>query len=285
MVDGTTVGRALVEARTRLRAAEVPNAALDARLLVAHVLGLTATGLIVAEPTPLSATNAAAIDAAIARRLAGEPVGRIIGQRSFFGLDLALSRETLEPRPDTETLVQAVLDWVGDRQRPVRIVDVGTGTGAVLIALLSELAKATGLGTDISADAAATAARNAQAIGVAGRAGFTVCDAASAACGPVDVLVSNPPYIPSGDIAYLDREVREHDPRAALDGGPDGLAFYRQLAGVASGLVSRKGVVLVEFGIGQAESVAEIFRTAHFGRLEVIRDMEDRPRVLRAEWQ
>ncbi|MGX1307841.1 release factor glutamine methyltransferase [Amorphus suaedae] len=285
MADGTTVGRALVEARARLRAAEVPNAALDARLLVAHVLRLTATGLIVAEPTALSPADAAAIDAAIARRLAGEPVGRIVGRRAFFGLDLALSRETLEPRPDTETLVQAVLDWVGDRQRQVRIVDVGTGTGAVLIALLSELPNATGLGTDISADAAATAARNAQAIGVAGRAGFTVCDAASAARGPVDVLVSNPPYIPSGDIAHLDREVREHDPRAALDGGPDGLAFYRQLAGVASGLVSPKGVVLVEFGIGQAESVAEIFGAAHLARLQVIRDLEDRPRVLRAEWQ
>lgn len=285
MTDGPTVGGALIAARTRLREAGVQAAALDARLLVAHVLGLTSTGLIVAEPAPISPRDAAGIEAVIARRVAGEPVGRIIGRRAFFGLDLALSPATLEPRPDTETLVQAVLDWAGDRERPLRIVDVGTGTGAVLLALLAALPNARGLGTDISPDAAATALANAHSIGVADRAGFTVCDAASAARGPVDVLVSNPPYIPSGDIAHLDREVREHDPRLALDGGPDGLAFYRLLASAASGLVSPAGAVLVEFGIGQAESVAELFRAAHLARLDVVHDIEDRPRVLRAEWQ
>ena len=132
--------------------------------------------------------------------------------------------------------------------------------------------------------AAATAVRNAHSVGVAARAGFVVCDGAAAARGPVDVLVSNPPYIPSGDIAGLDREVRDHDPRAALDGGPDGLAFYRQLAGCASELVSPQGAVVVEFGIGQAESVCEIFRAAHLARLDIVHDLEDRPRVLRAQW-
>lgn len=285
MADAPTVGGALVAARTRLRDAGVATAALDARLLLAHVLDLTPTGLIVAEVSPIAPGDAARIEAAIVRRVAGEPVGRIIGRRSFFGLELALSPETLEPRPDTETLVQAVLDWAGDRDRPLTIVDVGTGTGAILLALLAALPNATGLGTDISPGAVATAVRNAHGTGVADRARFCVCDAASAAHGPVDVLVSNPPYIPSRDIAGLDREVREHDPRMALDGGPDGLAFYRRLAGAASGLVSPAGAVMVEFGIGQAESVADIFRAAHLGRLEILPDLEARPRVLRAEWQ
>jgi len=284
MTDRPTVGAALLGARTRLRQAGVETAALDARLLVAHALGLTGTGLIVSEPAPIAAADTDRIDALVARRITGEPVGRILGRRAFFGLDLALSPETLEPRPDTETLVQAVIDWAGDHPQPLSIVDVGTGSGAILLALLAALPGARGLGIDISAGAARTAARNAQAVGVASRALFAVGDATSALRGPVDVLVSNPPYIPSADMAGLSREVREHDPHLALDGGPDGLAFYRQLAGCASELVSPDGAIAVEFGIGQAESVREIFRAAHLGRLDIVHDLEDRPRVLLARW-
>lgn len=284
MTDRATVGDVLLQARRRLGAAGVETAALDARLLVADTLGLTSTGLIVAEPSPVEPADVARVDAVIARRVAGEPVGRILGRRGFFGLDLALSPDTLEPRPDTETLVQAVLEWAEDHARPLRIVDVGTGTGAILLALLAALPNARGLGTDISPGAAATAARNARATELAARAGFAVCDGASAARGPVDVLVSNPPYIPSADIAGLDREVRAFDPRLALDGGPDGLAFYRQLAGCASGLVSPDGAVAVEFGIGQAESVGEIFQAAHLARQKIVNDLAGHPRVLLARW-
>jgi len=269
-------------ARSRLAAVGIDTAALDARLLVGAALGLDATGLILAEPEAVDETAVARVDALVARRLAGEPVGRILGRRAFYGLDLDLSPETLEPRPDTETLVDAVLSWAGERPGPLRIVDVGTGTGAILLALLDTLPDAVGVGTDISPGASATAAANAARLGLAGRAGFAVCDALEAIGGPVDLLVSNPPYIPSSDIEGLDREVRDHDPRAALDGGADGLDFYRRLAEAAPGLLAGGGAVVVEFGLGQAESVAEIFRLAGLSNQILLDDLQARARVLRA---
>ena len=166
------------------------------------------------------------------RRLAGEPVARILGEKEFWGLPLQLSSATLVPRPDTETVVELALELLragGDLDRPLRIADLGTGSGAILLALLSELPAAQGFGTDISAAALQTAAANAARAGLSERATFIACDYASGLSGPFDLIVSNPPYIRSADIDGLAAEVRDHDPLAALDGGADGLDAYRAL--------------------------------------------------------
>ena len=178
------------------------------------------------------------------RRLAGEPVARILGEKEFWGLPLQLSSATLVPRPDTETVVELALQLLragGDLDRPLRIADLGTGSGAILLALLSELPAAQGFGTDISEAALQTAGANAARAGLSGRATFIACDYASGLAGPFDLIVSNPPYIRSADIDGLAAEVRNHDPMAALDGGADGLDAYRALIPQAAGLLAPGG--------------------------------------------
>lgn len=283
--NADSVGGVLRSARERLRTAGIDTAGLDARLLAGEVLGLSATELIVADDWPVTRADALRLEAMIARRLAGEPVGRILGRRGFFGLELELSPATLEPRPDTETVVEAALDRVADRGRPIRIVDVGTGSGAIFLAILSALPNAVGLGTDLSPEAAATAARNAMRLGFADRSRVCVCDLASAVAGPVDLFVSNPPYIPSGDIKGLEPAVRDHDPRLALDGGPDGLDAYRRLVAEAARLVAPSGALVLELGVDQARSVADLCRAGGFSVSDVRRDLGGRPRALVATWQ
>ncbi|MDQ0313913.1 peptide chain release factor N(5)-glutamine methyltransferase [Amorphus orientalis] len=284
MRDGATVGAVLRDVRGRFAAAGIDTAGLDARLLVGHVLDLDATGMILADADPLEPDATARIEAVVARRLAGEPVGRILGRRAFYGLDLELSPATLEPRPDTETVVDAALERVPDVQAPLKILDVGTGTGAILLALLSQRPAAIGVGIDLSAEASATAARNADRLGLSGRALFCVGDLAAAASGPFDLVVSNPPYIESAEIDRLDLGVRAYDPRLALDGGPDGLAAYRRLVAQAAGLVAPAGALILEIGVGQAESVAMLCRAAGFDVAPPRVDMAGHARVLVATW-
>lgn len=227
-----TAGAVLARARARLAAAGIAEAALDARLLVGAALGRDAAALLADPERPASAAEAARADAFVAQRLSGRPVGRILGHRAFWTLELSLSRETLEPRPDTETVVAAVLarlESTGRRTAPLVLADLGTGTGAILLALLSECPAAVGVGTDVSADALFTARRNAAANGLSGRALFARGDFLAPVGPRVDVIVSNPPYIPTMDVGRLAPEVRDHDPRRALDGGPDGLACYRTI--------------------------------------------------------
>jgi release factor glutamine methyltransferase len=194
--------------------------------------------------------------------LAGEPVGRILGHREFWGLSFALGPETLEPRPDSETIVEAALALVDERwgrDAPLRVADLGTGTGCLLVALLSELPAAYGIGLDISAGAVSTARDNAVRNGVGARGGFAVGDwTASLAEAGFDLVVSNPPYIPSGDCAGLAREVVEHDPIAALDGGTDGFDAYRAILGGAARILKPKGGLVLELGIGQCDAVAAL---------------------------
>ena len=192
------------------------------------------------------------------RRLGGEPVARILGEREFWGLPLKLSPATLVPRPDTETVVELALEMLragGELNRPMRIADLGTGSGAILLALLSELPAAHGFGTDISADALQTAAANAARAGFSGRATFIACDYATGLSGRFDVIVSNPPYIRSADIAALAIEVRDHDPLAALDGGADGLDAYRALIPQAARLLAPGAALVVEAGQGQSGQI------------------------------
>ena len=260
-LTGHTLDEARRDIRTRLQAAGIETPELDARLLLGDVLQLDLTGLMTANTRRLDAREAAALEALIARRIAGEPVARILGHKEFWGLPLALSPATLVPRPDTETIVEATFELLKHEGRlndALRIADLGTGSGAILLALLSELPNARGMGTDLNPEAIKTATTNAAALGLGDRATFLVCDYASALHAPFDLIVSNPPYIPSRDINDLAIEVRAHDPRLALDGGADGLDAYRVIAPAAFELLAPGGVVVVEVGQGQEGDVARL---------------------------
>jgi release factor glutamine methyltransferase len=238
---------------------------LDARLLVAHALGLDHAGLAADAARLLDAAEAAAIAALAARRRAREPVARIIGAKEFWGLEFKLNAATLVPRPETETVVEAalaVLDRSQSRSAELEVADLGTGSGALLLALLSELPLARGVGTDLSREALACAQRNALALGLAARAAFVACDFGAALAGSFDLVVSNPPYVRHDDIATLAPEVRMFDPRLALDGGADGLDAYRAIAAVARHLLSPDGVLVLELGAGQLGAVEGLLAAA-----------------------
>ncbi|MCJ2015021.1 peptide chain release factor N(5)-glutamine methyltransferase [Methylobacterium sp. J-076] len=246
-------------AAARLAASGIADGARDARFLLMGLLGLTPRDLALDGDRPLGEA-APRLAAALARRAAGEPVARILGAWEFWGLPFALVPDTLVPRPDTETVVEAALAALPDRRAPLRILDLGTGSGCILVALLTELPGATGLGLD-RAEAALRAARaNAAVNGVGDRAHFVRGDWCEALRGPFDLVVSNPPYIAAGTIPGLAREVAAHDPRAALDGGADGLDAYRRiLGGLAAGRVPRSGApVVLEIGYDQAQAVRDI---------------------------
>jgi release factor glutamine methyltransferase len=260
---------------------------LDARLLAGHALGLEHAALAASEERRLTAQEIEAITALAVRRCAREPVARILGVKEFWGLPLQLSAETLVPRPETETLVEAALDVIGRdaaaRARPLLVADLGTGSGALLLALLSELPQAEGIGTDVSIRALGTARENAAQLGLSARARFAAGDFGAALRGGFGLVVSNPPYIASGEMGALAPEVREHDPRAALDGGPDGLAAYRSIASDASRLLAPGGWLVLETGAGQADAVAAFLRVAGLATAEKPRrDLAGIPRAVLA---
>jgi release factor glutamine methyltransferase len=243
--------------------AGIDSPALDARVLVQHALSLDHTALAAAPRRMLSDNERNDIVQLAARRLAGEPVARILGAKEFWGLPFSLSAATLVPRPETETVIEAALEALGkQRDETLRIADLGTGTGAILLALLHELRNATGVGTDLDATAIETAQANAQALGLSSRAQFVRTDFGSGLDRRFDLVVSNPPYIATGDIAELAPEVRDHDPKLALDGGRDGLDAYRAIAAQMPALLNARGAAIVEIGIGQAAQVETIFKPA-----------------------
>lgn len=268
--------------RDRFRSAGLDTPELDARLLVALALGIAPERLPFLGSDPVGATVHAAADALARRRLSGEPVGRIRGSREFWGLPFRLSPATLEPRADTETLVAAALGAVAGRapERGLRIADIGTGSGAILVALLHELPGAFGTGIDISPEAIETARENADAAGVGARALFAVGSYLDALAPGVDLLVSNPPYIPSAEIETLALEVRAHDPRRALDGGPDGLAAYRAILAAAPMVLAEDGVLLLEIGAGQEGDVGGLADAAGLPVIGHHRDLAGHVRVL-----
>ncbi|MGJ5130747.1 peptide chain release factor N(5)-glutamine methyltransferase [Bradyrhizobium oligotrophicum] len=261
LIAGVTIDAARRALAARFADAGLDSPELDARLLVGHALQLDLTGLVMQGRRQLSHDDTQRLETLVQRRLAGEPVARILGTKEFWGLDLRLSADTLVPRPDTETVVELALEHLaagGDLKRRLRIADLGTGSGAILLALLSELPRAFGLGTDISLAALTTARDNARALGLADRAGFVACSYAAALSAGFDLIVSNPPYIPSSEISELDVEVRTHDPLRALDGGKDGLDAYRALIPQAAALLRPDGAVIVEVGLGQSDEVAAL---------------------------
>ncbi len=274
---------ATLRAATRtLAMAGVPSPEVDARILLLAATGLDRIALI-RDPDFLVTSDAAARLAAwLGRRAAREPVSRILGTRDFWGLTLAVTPDVLDPRADTETLVEAVLDGLGDRRGDaMTLVDLGTGSGAILCALLTELPRAMGYAVDRSAGACAVARRNLAAHGLASRSLVLQGDWASALRGSVfDVVVSNPPYIETAVIADLDRDVRDHDPLAALDGGADGLDAYRLLAVDLPRLLARGGLAALEMGQGQGQDVAALLAQAGLGDITHRRDLSGIMRVV-----
>lgn len=273
----------IAEVRGLFREADLDDPALEARILVSGLLDLEPVEVISRGRSPVPAENVTRIRAAASRRIAGEPVYRILGWREFYGLKLRLSKATLEPRPDTEVLVDAMVPLLREmveQGRKPKLLDLGTGTGAICLALLQECPEATAVGTDISEDALVTAKANADLNGFGARFEALQSDWFSQVRGPFDVIVSNPPYIPSADIAGLDREVREHDPLVALDGGADGLDPYRIIANQADQYLADRGLVGVEFGWDQMSAVRAIFEAAGFIVRHAIRDYGGRDRAL-----
>jgi len=278
-----TVAELLAEARRRFTEGGIADPATDARLLVAGLLKLSSTELLTRSAEKLSREQAGEILKALERRLAHEPVHRILGEREFYGLPLGLSAETLEPRPDTEILVDTVLVYLKDLAKAeghLHILDVGTGTGAICLALLSECPEASGIGSDISSDALRTAKSNAERNGLQDRFQTVQSKWFENIQGPFHAIVSNPPYIASNVIHDLAPEVTKFDPVAALDGGPDGLDAYRAIAKDAASFMRPNGVVGLEIGYDQRNDVTAIFEAKGFRCLKYVKDYGQNDRVL-----
>jgi release factor glutamine methyltransferase len=274
-----TVRALLTGAAARLAAAGVETPALDARLLLGEALGVSSAGLILAGEDAAGPQERARFEAMLRRRAAREPVSRILGRREFYGRPFRIAPAVLDPRPDTETLVEVALALAGAMAPPVRMLDLGTGSGAILLTLLAELPDATGTGVDIDEAALDVARANATALGLEARARLLRSDWTSAVTGPFDLVVSNPPYVAAADIDALAPEVAAHEPRLALDGGPDGLAAYRAIAAAAPRLLRPGGALAVEIGAGQAEAVAALFAGCGLEDPASHTDLAGRPRV------
>lgn len=276
----------LRQVRDRLAAGGIDEPEADARALLLEATGLAPLDLITGAGDALDEGAAARLEGLVVRRLAGEPVGRIRGQRLFWGLPIRLSVGTLEPRHDSEALIEeALLRFETRRGEALRVLDLGTGSGCLLLALLSEWPMARGLGIDLSDDAVRTASANAALNGLDGRSIFrtgswtTAVSEAESRAG-FDLVISNPPYIPAGEIAALALEVRSHDPRLALDGGPDGLDAYRAIIPALAGLIAPGGGAVLEIGAGQEGDVSALAREAGFSRISTRRDLGGHVRAI-----
>jgi release factor glutamine methyltransferase len=267
------------------RASGIEEAEADARVLIGHALHLDRARLIAQSDRVLEAREVTVISVLATRRLRHEPVSRIVGQKEFWSLPISVTPDVLVPRPETETLIEAALDFImrsGLRLEKLRILDIGTGSGALLLALLNELPNATGTGTDVSSAALDVACTNAARCRVDSRCNFVVCDIATGVEGPFDLIVSNPPYIAHDEIVTLAPEVRDYDPPVALDGGLDGLDAYRSIANDAKRILAPGGRLFVELGAGQDEQVRALFTKAGMSPGIPRNDLAGIPRVLGA---
>ena len=254
-----TLGDLRREAVSKFRAAAaIESAEADARALLVHATGFDAAKLIAADRDDAGEAAIAKFESAVARRISGEPIARIVGAKEFWSLTFILGDETFVPRPETETIVEAALEQIGDKQRAVSILDLGTGTGAILAALLSELPNAHGVAIDRSEAALHVARANLERLSLHDRVTYLCGNWTSALRGTFDLIVSNPPYVASAELALLSPEVREHDPPLALDGGRDGLDAYRAIVNQIEDRLAANGAAVLELGIGQEADVAAL---------------------------
>ncbi len=281
-----TTRRAIAALSEAFRAAGVPTPELDARLLVLEACSLSPEAYMLRPDTPLSQPEEELIQAFAVRRVAREPVSRLVGYREFWGRRFVVGPAVLDPRPDTETLIEAALSLLGDRRGadPLRILDLGTGSGCLLLTLLAEMPDAWGVGSDISHAALDMARLNAERLGVASRAAFVQSDWCETFAGPFGLIISNPPYIEDASIDALEDEVRCYDPKIALCGGMDGLAAYRRIIGSCARIAGPGAWVMLEAGMGQASRISELFADARWkvgsGLHEVYRDLSEIHRVV-----
>lgn len=284
LTPAVSVARARRAVAAAFRDAGLDTPELDARVLIGHALGLDHAGLVAQAERILGRDSAERIRALAVRRIGREPVARIVGHKEFWSLPFVIGPAVLVPRPETETLVEAALGVVDAAPRRCRrIADLGTGSGALLLAILHELERAHGVGTDVSPAALAVARENSQRLGLAARASFVACDFGKALAPDFDLVISNPPYVAESEWRRLDPEVRCHDPRLALDGGEDGLAAYRAIAADARRLAAPGGHILVEVGAGMHESVAALFAAEGLVNRAARPDFNGVPRALLAQ--
>lgn len=267
----------LAGAAARLEASGIAEARREARLLLAHVTGLGAERFVGAD-LPVDGDAARRFGQLVERRARRVPLSHIVRRRGFWTLELEVGAEVLDPRPDSETLISALLGAIPDRRRPLRVLDLGTGSGCLLLALLAELPQAWGLGVDRSAAALTIAARNARRHDLADRTAWLRSDWDAAIAGRFDVMVSNPPYIPSADIPALMPEVALHEPRLALDGGADGLVALERVAAAGARLLAPGGLAAIEFGQGQSEAVSDLLAGSGLTPVRLHHDLGKNPR-------
>ena len=282
---GASIDEAIHLIAQSFKIAGIEEPLVDARALVGHALRLDRTQLVALSDRLLEARDIDAASALAARRLKREPIARILGVKEFWSMLLTVTPDVLVPRPETETVVETALAAIGrdgTRMEKLRILDIGTGSGALLLALLAELPDAMGLGTDISAAAVAIARMNAERNKLAARCNFIVCDIATGVQGKFDLIVSNPPYIARDDIPALAPEVRLYDPAVALEGGNDGLAVYHAIAAEAHRLLASGGRLIVELGAGQEPAIAALFTKVGWRVTAVRKDLAGIPRALSA---
>ena len=275
-----TLQQSIATATRRLGEAGVETPKRDAEVLLCHVLACDRAHLIGHGDDLLSERPARAFDDVIARRESREPVSQILGTREFWSLAFGVSRAVLSPRPETETLIEAVLDHVTDRSKPMRLLDLGTGTGCLLLTLLHELPTSRGVGVDASDDALSMARGNAERLALGDRAEFQTGDWADGLSGPFDVVVSNPPYIETATLADLEPEVTTWEPRGALDGGADGLDAYRRIVPQLKPILAEEGIAILEHGPGQADAIAALTNQSGLSVVERRPDLEGRERCL-----
>ena len=269
----TSRAQALGAATEMLRAAGVDAPRRDARLLMQHALGLTPEALLAEDRLPLGEDEARRLTALVQRRAAREPIAYLTGGREFWSLDFAVDRSALVPRPESETLVEAVLARAARLPARLRLLDLGTGSGCLLVALLSELPGAVGFGTDVSAAAVSLARANARRHGLGERASFAIADWGAPLAARFDIVVSNPPYVSELQLASLVPEIVRHEPRTAFSGGNDGYACYRKLAPQVAQLLAPRGLAAIELGSGMADEVGSLFAAAGLVEIGRRRDL------------
>lgn len=277
--------QAIAHWASRFRQIEIETAKLDARLIVQHALGLSDMDMLVQFDRKLTEQDLALVSKLGERRLKREPVAHLLGYREFWGLNFAVSPDVLVPRADSETLVEAILDDIKDHQAPLRFLDIGTGSGCLLLALLSELPNAVGIGVDMSASALNMAARNAQNLGLSGRSLFVRCDFASAFSGSFDVVLSNPPYLAEEEFSALDADVADYDPYSALVSGPSGLEAYEKILEQVGSWSPPLPSVYFEIGYRQGEALKALALHIDASRVEIKQDLGNRDRVVTVRFE